>query len=285
MSVSKLVLASSFVFGIAFGVNNDTINCTESITVTDVDFRQSVPCSHWNFPCDSLEGTYYFTGFDSQGTPTYTQPSTGAFFSVFIEPTNPVNGILASLAFTYDGNYFAPGWDHSADVVFIDDCDNIDTFEVQSGALLGSTNVIYFPRGASYPPLYITATLDDCIGVGLDNRDVTPAPTNEPTTKSPSHSPTISPTKYPTNTGECPNYDYTEYPDCYSDSNCLDCQPWGCASCKFGYYKMHNKMKCQNCVDNYPGCGVDSCDDWNGCVYCEIGTLLYSVECHDEVCQ
>ena len=41
---------------------------------------------------------------------------------------------------------------------------------------------------------------------------------------------------------ECPNYDETTYYDCSGDTNCANCQNWGCAQCAYGFYNVMRQL-------------------------------------------
>ena len=117
----------------------------------------------------------------------------------------------------------------------------------------------------------VIATFSDCPYYGLEK------------TESPSSETTPAPLPTPSSDG-CPNYDDTVYSSCSGDANCANCQPWGCAQCNNGYYKMGNLDRCQSCTSNYPNCA--QCSDWNGCVSCNSPyQLQWNGECNDETCQ
>ena len=96
-------------------------------------------------------------------------------------------------------------------------------------------------------------------------------------------SPTLNPTNPRVIAPQCPNYNDYDYGSCTYDSNCNNCQSWGCAQCNDDYYKMGNFQRCQSCQTNYPNC--KQCNDYNGCIECDDGyTLSWVSDCGDEVC-
>ena len=195
-------------------------------------------------------GTYHYYGTDVNGYPFYTHPSSGATFEVSIDFVT----LDLEIAYNNDLNFWSASSNEDGGVEITSD----NRFSIEESFFDGTDSNLY--SGGIYP-IQLQATFDDCSYYGFD------------------YVPDIDDVT-------CPNYDTTVYDNCGITVNpfCQDCQPWGCASCMEGYYKMDLFMACQSCTQNYPNCAT--CNDWQGCTSCQSGyTLVWEPLCMDHVCQ
>lgn len=140
--LSSLLFSSCVLLGGLQSAQGATSSCSETITVTDMYFGGGYPfpCENLGFPCETLKGVYYYNGLNDEAYPVYTQPSTGAFFTVRVETYSTEENFYASTYFEYsdmNGTYFFyPGWDHFSDVTVQDggSCP-LDRVFVEYGAL------------------------------------------------------------------------------------------------------------------------------------------------------
>ena len=67
--------------------------------------------------------------------------------------------------------------------------------------------------------------------------------------------------------------------DCTIDTNCDNCQSWGCSQCDIGYFKRSFSHNCESCAVTYSNRCL-SCADWIGCTSCAAGyTLQWDSAC------
>ena len=293
--------------------------CDESITVWRINPGFTVPTP--NFA--PYVGKYVYYGNTVDGYPRYVLARNGQTFAelslsllfnrlvitlytdydvLYSTATTVAEGVVQNLGNNRWGiveDFFSPpGTDMSASLT------NGDQIPIYNPDVATDSNNFL-------EDFQMVATFSDCPYYGLEKTEAVATPSPTPATDDPTPQPTpnpvdptpkptpqpsdptvapVPPTPRPTNApvdappAECPNYDSTVYSSCSGDVNCANCQPWGCAQCNTGYYKMGNLQRCQSCTANYPNC--QQCSDWNGCVSCNSPyQLQWNPTCNDETCQ
>ena len=104
----------------------------------------------------------------------------------------------------------------------------------------------------------------------------------------PAANPVQAPVVSPSSESQCVIQSCETSPcDCVFDSNCKDCQSWGCQQCEDGYFKKSLNHACVSCVEIYQAkCNFGSCADYQGCTSCVDGFSWYwNHECALGDCQ